>query len=152
MSSFAKCVVVVCLFAAGRFAVPSAVADGLNLKTTMTFSQPFEVPGVNAQVLPAGTYVFKLMDSLTDRNIVQIFNKDMTHVYTTILAVPNYRQHSTENTVVTFKERAQGEPQAIRTWFSPGRQWGQEFVYSKAKALELAKVSNEPVLSTPVEI
>ena len=152
MKLFNKALIVAFVSAFSLFVLPSASADDTNLKTTVTFSQPFEVPGVNAQVLPAGTYVFKLMDSLTDRNIVQIFNKDMTHVYTTILAVPDYRQHSTETTVVTFKERAQGEPQAIRTWFYPGRQWGNEFVYSKVKALELAKVVNEPVLSTPVEV
>jgi len=152
MKFFTKCLVVVCLFAAGLFVVPSAMADDNNLKTIVTFSAPFEVPGVNAQVLPAGTYVFKIMDSLSDRNIVQIFNKDMTHIYTTILAVPNYRAHATDETVMRFKERAQGEPQAIRSWFYPGRRWGQEFVYPKSKALELAKVSNEPVLATPVEV
>ena len=68
MKFFTKYIVVVCLFAAGLFVVPSAMADDNNLKTTVTFSQPVEVPGVNAQVLPAGTYVFKLMDSLTDRS------------------------------------------------------------------------------------
>ncbi len=152
MKFFTKYIVVVCLFAAGLFVVPSAMADDNNLKTTVTFSAPFEVPGVNAQVLPAGTYVFKIMDSLSDRNIVQIFNKHMTHIYTTILAVPNYRQHTTDTTVMRFKERAEGQPEAIRSWFYPGRQWGQEFVYPKSKALELAKVSNEPVLATPVEV
>lgn len=152
MKVLIKCLVVVCLFAAGLFVVPSAVADDWNKKTIVTFSGPVEVPGVGAQVLPAGTYVFKIMDSQSDRNIVQIFNQDMTHVYTTILAIPNYRYRATDKTVMTFKERAQGEPQAIRAWFYPGQQWGQEFVYPKAKALELAKFSNEPVLATPVEV
>lgn len=152
MKFFAKCLVVVCLFAAGLFVVPSAMADDNNLKTTVTFTVPVEVGGVNAQVLPPGTYVFKIVDSLSDRNIVQIFNKEQTHVFTTILAIPNYRMKATDRTVMTFKERAQGEPQAIRAWFYPGHQWGQEFVYPKAKALELAKIANEPVLATPAEV
>ena len=50
---------------------------------------------------------------------------------------------------MTFKERAQGEPEAIRAWFYPGAQSGEEFVYPKSKALELAKIANEPVLETP---
>ena len=43
------------------------------------------------RVLPAGTYVFKLMNPQSNRHIVQIFNKDQTKIYATILAIPNYR-------------------------------------------------------------
>jgi hypothetical protein len=118
----------------------------------MTFSAPVEVPGVGAQILPAGTYVFKLLNSQSNRHIVQIFNQAETHVYTTILAIPDYRLKSTDKTVLTFKERAEGQPEAIRAWFYPGRQWGDEFVYPKSRAIELAKIVNEPVLATPIEL
>src|SRR5579864_5980761 len=130
----------------------SASAQSWNKKTMVTFSAPVEIPGVGAQVLPAGTYVFKLLDSPSDRNIVQIFNQDETHVYTTILAIANYRLRSTDKTVMTFRERASGQPEAIRAWFYPGANWGQEFVYAKSRATELAKVTNEPVLATPIEL
>ena len=152
MKLSAKCLVAVCLFALFLSTTPSSFADENNNKSILTFSAPFEVPGVGAQVLPAGTYVFKLLDSPNNRHIVQVFSEDGTHLYTTILAVPNYRAHSTGNTVVTFKERAQGEPEAIRTWFYPGHTMGEEFVYNKSKALDLAKVVNEPVLYTPAEV
>ena len=132
--------------------LPSAKADDWNKKTTVTFNQPVEVPGVGAQTLPAGTYVFKLLDSSSDRHIVQIFNQAEDHVYTTILAIPDYRMRATGKTVMTFKERAEGQPEAIRSWFYPGRQWGDQFVYPKSRALELAKIVNEPVLATPVEL
>jgi hypothetical protein len=131
---------------------PSVKADDWNQKTKVTFSQPVEVPGVGAQILPAGTYVFKVFDSLSDRHVVQIFSEDETHVFTTILAIPNYRLRSTDQTVMTFRERAAGEPKAIRAWFYPGRQWGHEFVYAKSRAVELAKLVNEPVLATPIEL
>ena len=127
--------------------LPNANADEWNRKTTVTFSAPVEVPGVGAQTLPAGTYVFKIADSLADRHIVQIFNEDETHVFTTILAIPNYRLKSTDKTVMTFRERAEGQPEAIRAWFYPGHQWGEEFVYPKYRAVELAKLTNEPVLA-----
>ncbi|HUX11117.1 MAG TPA: LPXTG cell wall anchor domain-containing protein [Terriglobia bacterium] len=140
-----------CLFLAALAFLPNAMADTWNKKTIVTFSGPVEVPGVGAQVLPAGTYMFKLLDSSSDRNIVQIFNEDGTHVFTTILAIPNYRLKPTDKTVVTFRERAEGQPEAIRAWFYPGMQWGQEFVYPKLKAIELAKVSNEPVPATTEE-
>jgi len=133
-------------------AMPAARADDWNRKTVITFSGPVEVPGVGAQTLPAGTYVFKILDSQSDRHIVQISNKEETHVFTTILAIPNYRLHATDKTVITFRERPAGEPEALRAWFYPGREWGEEFVYAKTRAIELAKEVNEPVLATPIEL
>jgi hypothetical protein len=121
----------------------------------MTFSGPVEIPGVHLKgwgVLPAGTYVFKIMDSQSNRHIVQIFNKDETQIYATILAIPNYRLKATDKTVVTFRERPAGQPEALRAWFYPGRNWGEEFVYPKAKAMELAKVTNTPVLYTTADL
>src|ERR1700690_1024558 len=134
---------------------PVANASEWNRKTVMTFSAPVEIPGVHLKgwgVLPAGTYVFKVLDSQTDRHIVQIFNQDETQIYATILAIPNYRLTATGKTVVTFSERPAGEPEALRAWFYPGRNWGEEFVYPKAKAMELAKTANAPVLFTAAEI
>jgi len=130
----------------------TASAQTLSKKTTVTFNMPVEIPGVGAQVLPAGVYVFRLMDSLSDRNIVQVFNKDESHIYATILAIPNFRLRATDKTVMTFAERAAGEPQAIKAWFYPGDNWGQEFVYPKSKALELARRTNLPVLYIPDEV
>jgi hypothetical protein len=127
-------------------------ADEWNKITKVTFSAPFEIPGVGAQILPAGTYVFKLLDSLSDRHIVQILNERQDHVFSTILAIPNFRLHSTDKTVMTFKERAAGQPEAIRAWFYPGNRWGQEFVYPKKRAIELAKLTNQPVLAMPTEL
>ena len=134
---------------------PSAQADDWNRKTVITFSQPVETPGIHMKgwaVLPAGTYVFKILDSKSDRHIVQIFNQDETVVYATVLAIPNYRLRATDKTVLTFRETPPGEPQVLRAWFYPGHNFGEEFVYPKAKALELAKVTKFPVLYTPVEI
>src|ERR1700692_1484759 len=135
--------------------LPSAKADDFNRKTEITFSGPVEIPAVHLTgfgVLPAGTYVFKVMDSQSDRHIVQIFSKDEKTVYATILAIPNYRLKPTDKTVITFRERPAGEPEALRAWFYPGRNWGEEFVYPKSKAVALAKVSNTPVLYTEAEL
>ena len=129
----------------------NAQADTFDKKTVITFSEPFEVPGVDAQILPAGTYVFKVFESFGDRNIVQIFNADETHLFTTILAINNYRLKPTEKTVLTFKERGEGQPEAIKAWFYPDNAFGQEFVYSKKRAMELAKIVNEPVLATTID-
>lgn len=134
---------------------PSLSADEANRKTVITFSGPVEIPGVHLQgfgILPAGTYVFKILDSRSDRHIVQIFSQDELTVYATILAIPNYRLKATDKTVVTFRERPAGQPEALRAWFYPGRQWGEEFVYPKARAIALAKETHTAVLYTEAEI
>jgi hypothetical protein len=132
-----------------------ANADQWNRKTEVTFSGPVEIPGVHLTgwgILPAGAYIFKILDSQSDRHIVQIFSKDEKTVYATILAVPNQRLRATDKTVITFTERAAGEPEALRAWFYPGRTSGEEFVYPKARALALAKATNTPVLFTPTDL
>jgi len=139
----------------GAILTPNAKADDWNRETVITFSAPVEIPGVHLKgwaVLPAGTYVFKILDSQSDRHIVQIFSKDKLTVYATILAIPNYRLQATDKTVMTFRERPAGQPEALRAWFYPGRNWGEEFVYPKAMAIEIAKATNLPVLFTPAEI
>ena len=127
-----------CAALIGATFAPSARADDWNRKTVITFSGPVEIPGVHLAgwgVLPAGTYVFKILDSQSDRHIVQIFSQDELTVYATILAIPNYRLKATDKTVITFRERPAGQPEALRAWFYPGRNWGEEFVYPKAKAI-----------------
>jgi len=139
----------------GALLAPAVKADDWNRKTVITFSGPVEIPGVHLPgwgVLPAGTYVFKILDSQSDRHIVQIFSKDELTVYATILAIPNYRLKATDKTVMTFRERPAGQPEALRAWFYPGRNWGEEFVYPKAVAIELAKTTHTPVLFTAAEI
>src|SRR3984885_4914905 len=129
--------------------LPQAKADDWDQKTTFTFSGPVEIPG---QVLSAGTYVFKLANSSSDRNIVQVFNKDENHLYGTFLAVPDYRMKPSGKSVITFEERAAGAPEAVKAWFYPGDNYGSEFVYPKVKAVELAKANKQPVPSMPTEL
>src|SRR5271170_610512 len=155
MKLFKVSTTVCCLALMGAVYTPSAKADDWNNKTVMTFSGPVEIPGVHLTgwgVLPAGTYVFKLLDSKSDRHIVQIFSQDEKTVYATILAIPNYRLKATDKTTITFRERPAGEPEALHAWFYPGRNWGEEFVYPKARAVELAKTTNTPVLFTTTEM
>jgi hypothetical protein len=131
--------------------LPQAKADEENQKTIFTFSGPVEIPG---KVLPAGTYVFKLVGSEidADRDIVQVFSKNGNKLYGTFLTIPDSRMKPTGKTVVTFDERAAGSPEAIKAWFYPGDTNGHEFVYPKTKAVELAKANNTPVPSMPDEL
>jgi len=138
-----------CLTVVGVLVASNAKADNSDLKTTFTFAQPIEVPGVGQHLLPAGTYVFKLLDSPVDRHIVQIFNQDESQVLTTILTVTNHRAHATGKSILTFSERPAGEPEALKAWFYSGEHYGEQFVYERPRAIVLAKETNEAVLSTP---
>jgi len=135
--------VVLTLLLLGSLVVPSLQADEKDKKTVITFSQPFEIPG--GQILPAGTYTFLLFDSPSDRNIVRIFNADGTKLFATILAINNFRLTATGKTVMLFSERPADAPDAIKAWFYPNNQWGQEFVYPKRRAIQLAVEEKEPV-------
>lgn len=124
--------------------LPTAHADTYNKKTIITFSQDVEIPG---KILPAGTYTFKLLDSPADRHIVQIYDADGSHLITTVLAINDYRLKPTGDTVIKFSERPADSPEALRAWFYPGDNFGQEFVYPRERALQLAQTNKSYVPS-----
>jgi hypothetical protein len=131
-------------------------ADSWNKKTKVTFSGPVQVPGAQAKsgvvTLPAGTYVFRLLNSDSDRHIVEVTNERQDKVYTSILAINDYRLSASSKTVMYFSERKAGAPVAIKSWFYPGDNFGQRFVYPKVQAAQIAATVNQPVPSHTVEV
>jgi hypothetical protein len=127
--------------------VPAPVASqdfNPNQRTYFTFSAPVELPG---KTLPAGTYLFKLLDSQSNRHIVQVFDKDEKQIHATLLAIPSERLEAADEAEVRFMEVAANEAPAIRTWWFPGRTVGHEFIYPKDQATRLAKSAKGPVLT-----
>ena len=114
----------------------AAKADEWSRATSLTFNKPVEIPGM---VLGPGTYVFKLLDSPADRNVVQIFNAGRKIISTkTFLPFRPIGPNPTDKTVITFEERAEGSPEAIKEWFYPGDIDGLEFVYPKVNVAKVA--------------
>jgi len=109
-----------------------AQADAWNKKTIVTVDQPIQVTDT---VLQPGTYVFKLAESNADRHVVQIFNSDQSQIIDTILAIPNYRLQPTGRSRFAFWETPAGTMKAMRAWFYPGDNFGQEFQYPKHVAM-----------------
>src|SRR5580765_7329697 len=134
---------------------PSAKADQWDKKTVITIAEPVQVPSCcdtdHVVVLQPGTYVLALVESLSDRHIVRVFQQDEKTVVTTILAIPNYRLEATDKTAFQFWETLAGQPRAMRAWFYPGDNFGQEFAYPKTKSVEIAKVAHAPVPAVVVE-
>jgi len=131
-------------------------ADVWNKKTKVTFSGPVQVPSAHAKqgvvVLPAGTYIFRLLESPSERHIVQVTNTRGDHVFTSIIAINDYRVNASSKTVMYFTERQAGSPQAIKAWFYPGDNYGQRFVYPKVQATQIAAAVNQPVPAHEVEV
>ena len=112
--------------------------------TYVTFSGPVSVPGMT---LPAGTYTFRIADSQTDRHIVQIFNREGTKLFTTLLAIPAQRPEAEGDPVITFKETPSDRPPAVHYWYYAGDKDGNELVYPKSQAIQIAQASGESVMS-----
>jgi len=132
MQTVKRAVVVVCAvlvtMVLGAVLVPGARADQWDKKTIVTFGESVEIPG---QVLPAGTYVFKLADTISDRHIVQIWSADEDQLFATIMTIPNTRFETPERSIFEFDERPSDSPPALKVWFYPGNSTGEEFVYSR---------------------
>lgn len=119
-----------------------ARADEWNKKTILTVNEPVALPNTTLQ---PGKYVMKLMDSPSNRHIVQVFDENEQKLITTILAIPNEKLRPADNTSFSYWETAAGQPRALRSWFYPGDTFGQEFAYPKETAMKIAKATNENV-------
>ena len=124
---FAVCTVLLFILF-GAILTPGARADQWNKKTIVTFNESVEIPG---QVLPAGTYVFKLADSPTDRHIVQVWNADESQILAAIMTIPKTRFEAPDESKFEFEERAGDTLMALKVWFYPGNSTGEEFTYSR---------------------
>ena len=143
------------LFLAAATVTPSLKADQWDKRTILTANEPIQLPSCctpdHTVTLLPGEYVLKLVDSLADRHIVRVFDKDEQHVITTILAIPNYRLQPTGKSVFGFWETPPGQPKALRAWFYPGDNFGQEFAYPKMRSIEIAQVAKAPVPTVMAE-
>jgi len=129
-------IVVGMIIALAFFFEIAAHADVLDQATKISFSEPIQIPG---QILPAGTYWFRVVDSNSDQNLVQVFSADQTVLYATLETVPTQRREPTGFTTVSLAEQGSGKPVVLLKWFYPGNLTGHEFVYSQQQEKELAQ-------------
>lgn len=112
-------------------------------RTILTFSNSVELPG---RTLPAGTYVFRLADTPL-RNRVEVWNQDETSPIGHFFFVRAERPQAAEETIISFKETAEGTTPAIQYWYYPGQRSGREFIYPKDQAMKIAARTGQKVLS-----
>jgi hypothetical protein len=99
-------------------------ADEWNKETKIKIQEPISVENT---VLTPGQYVLKLMESTSDRDVVQIYDHDEKHLVTTVLATAAFRLKISGDPQFTFYETRPGQVPAVRDFFYPGDQYGVEF-------------------------
>lgn len=124
----------------------ASAQEPVNQLTYFTFSAPFELPG--GKTLPAGKYVFKILDSQSNRHIIHVMDEDQQTMHATLMAIPAQRMEPADEPEVRFMEAEADAAPAVRTWWYPGRTIGHEFIYPKDHARRLAARQSEGVLTT----
>src|SRR5438132_345819 len=115
--------------------------------TKIQFKEPTEIPGV---VLPAGAYWFALLNSQSDRQIVEVFSSDRSKIYATVHAIATQRMQPTEHTEIKFAERLDSQPEAVLDWYYPRLLTGHEFLYPTKEEKELTHDARQDVLVRPM--
>ena len=136
-----KAFAVLGLALASLIVLPNAHASEIDQATKLTFSQSVQIPG---RVLPAGTYWF-MVDPTPSSHIVRIFSQDRSTLYATLLTIPAENRDRSGETEITFADRGSMQPEAVVTWFYPGRADGHEFLYAKQDQKEIAQATRRTV-------
>jgi len=136
---------VFCAAVVGSLATQSAYADDWDKATKITINQPFEIPGM---VLPAGTYMVRLVDIAGERHVARFLSEDESKVFATVIGIPDFRLTTTDKTSMTFYESDVGAPRPMHAWFYPGHQFGLEFAYPEKRAVQIAAKAEEHVIAT----
>jgi hypothetical protein len=142
MKSYKAITMIFCCILACAALLPAANASESDQLTQITFSEPVQIPGT---ILPAGTYWFKLLNSNSDQNTVQIFTENW-QLCATLFTIPVEHLQATDGTEIEFAERPQDQPQALLKWFYPGMQTGHEFLYSSKREKEFGREGRDDVV------
>ena len=97
-------------------------------KTTyFTFSKSVQLPGV---ALPAGTYIFEVVNPFTGSDVVSVLSRDRSKLY--LLRITNRIDRPRTGAlkpVVLLGEGPSGNPPPIKAWFPDGETSGRAFIY-----------------------
>ncbi len=130
---------------------PAATAQINTEKSLFTLTEPMDVGGT---VLEPGTYRIKVVELSSNRNVVQVTNEMGSKVFATVLATPHVikTDEAIPESRFIYYSAIAGQPKALRTWFAHDTPYGQDIIYPKRRALELAAVAKEPVIAIPDEV
>lgn len=125
-----------------------AEAQPADYRTYFTFSAPVTLPGVT---LPAGKYIFRLADPNSSRKVINVLSEDGKRSLAMLQTIPNQAMKAPKDAEIRFMETSAKVPPPVKTWWYAGKSIGYEFIYPRKQALELAKATSEPILTTTKE-
>ena len=135
----------------GVVSAPVAYAQSDKENSTFTVTEPLDVGGFTLQ---PGTYLIKVVMLASDRNSIQVTNVEQTKVFASVLSTPHpiRADEVVPSSRYIYYATAPGQPKALRTWFARGTEKGQDIIYPKRRAMELAAAAKEPVIAIPDEV
>jgi hypothetical protein len=135
----------------GVASTPVAYAQSDRENSTFTVTEPVDV---GTFTLPPGTYLIKVVMLASNRNLIEVTNVEQTKVFANVLATPHPIRAGevVPSSRYLYYETAPGQPKALRTWFARDTANGQDIIYPKRRALEIAAVAKEPVIAIPDEV
>jgi hypothetical protein len=134
---------VLTLSTAGR-----AEAQPSDYRTYFTFSAPVTLPGIT---LPAGKYIFRLADPDSSRKVINVLSGDGKRSLAMLHTIPDQAMKAPKDAEIRFMETSAKVPPPVKTWWYAGKAIGYEFIYPRQQALQLAKSTSEPILTTAQE-
>jgi len=140
------------LLALGAFATllvataPAALAQSERENSTFTVTEPVDVGSFTLQ---PGTYLIKVVVLESNRNMIQVTNEDQTKVFASVLATPHaiVANEAAPTSRYVYYATAPGQRKALRTWYARETTNGQDIVYSRQRAMEIAVVAKAPVIA-----
>lgn len=118
--------ITICLFSAAALLSASSTIQ----ETVFTFRTPVAVPG---KVLPAGKYLFRVAQSGSEINVVEIKNPAETKSYGLFLVKPEFHVRLPKNSTLIFEKQTAGGPEAIKAWYFQGSKYLNDFLYPANK-------------------
>jgi hypothetical protein len=84
-------------------------------------------------MLPAGTYVFRIVEPTGSRSVMHVLSDDGKTILGMFQTIPAQRLESRKGPEIRFWETPSPMPPAIKTWWYPGASVGQEFIYPEER-------------------
>jgi hypothetical protein len=107
-------------------AATPAFSQAENKTSQVTFASWVEIPD---QVLPGGTYIFRVSGSPSGHHTVRIYDRVTGILVATEKTVPQLRENLLPQPSIVFEQHSEPNPQSVTTWFRSGSQMGEGFVY-----------------------
>lgn len=108
----------------------SAEARTHDDRAVFRFPSPVSIPG---GTLPAGEYIFRVVDPDTGRSVVQVLDLD-GRVHGMFFTQRTQRALPAETAEVSLGEARAGDTPSIGSWWQPGELHGREFMYRPGEA------------------